>query len=161
MPTPIWLPIQPLSARHNSYLGSDDDRNVLRNLSLFLLNPDGWVITAENRDDTDTHVRDVNVENGNLYFHTGTVTNDTEEVIILTATKGVDALSRDIRIVVRPDEGSGPRGPRGFSGPMGDSGPRGFSGPIGDSITGPSGPSGPRGFCGPEGDCGPRGFCWT
>ena len=107
-----WSSLPTQYVEHNSLLGGDTDRHVVRKISRFLDYDDGWTITAENVDSSDTHLQSVIIEDGDLYFHTGTVTNRTIEEISLTATKGTDSITDIMLIVIDPPAGSGPPGPQ-------------------------------------------------
>ena len=113
MPSATWGSLPTQYVEHNSILGADTDRHVVRKVSRFLNFPDEWTITAENVDPSDAHLQSVTIEDGDLYFHTGTVTNRTIEEISLTATNGTDSINETMLIVIDPPTGAGQIGATG------------------------------------------------
>ena len=157
MPLAHWEKLPTQYVHHNSIIGSDDDRHVVRGLRGFLLRRDGWIITAANVDNSDFHLQSVSVDDGDLFFHTGTVANRTTEEIECTATRGTLSVYAIMLIVIDKPPGSG-GGVPGITGTdstvPGPTGPEsttaGITGKTGADSTEPGPVSTVPGITGPE-----------
>ena len=84
---PQWNPIPIFTARHNSKIRRNNEPYRIPKIKEYLSNPIGCEVFAKNADSEDRHLTDINIDGGDLTFHTAMIANEITEYIILKANR--------------------------------------------------------------------------